>query len=134
MTDIQAWLDQGKTLAEQATEGPWYPWDRGVGWLIALSDADGGEPRLPEGFRTDLGRGEDATFIADARTRLPQALGALQAILNRHRNGGPSQGYTKGGYDEIENACTECGAIGEYGVAWPCPTVRAIQNAIGEPR
>lgn len=113
MTDMQAWLDQGRALADQATEGPWYPWDRGVGWLIALSDSDDGEPRLPEGFRTDLGRGEDAAFIADARSRLPQAIDALQAVLNLHKR-------------NIYGSCTSC-----VQNRYPCPTVRAVQNAIG---
>ena len=116
MNDIQAWLYQGKTLAENATEGPWYPWDRGVGWLIALSDSDDGEPRLPEGFRTDLGRGEDAEFIADARTRLPQALNALQAIHNLH------QPVEFVGHSATWLRCTQgC-------PTWPCPTRQALPH------
>lgn len=57
------WNDLAR-LAGEATPGPWFAWDRGVGWLIAL-DPDGDE-RLPEGLRTDLARSEDAEFIAAA--------------------------------------------------------------------
>ena len=128
MTVIRAWLDQGREIADQATEGPWYPWDRGVGWLIALSDSDDGQPRLPEGMRTDLGRGEDAAFIADARTRLPQALAAIQAVLNLHQ---PVE------VEPSETICAACSNRLPSGrfmpiVEWPCPPVEAIQAAIGD--
>lgn len=64
MTADADWIDDLERKAKAATPGPWYAWDRGVGWLIAL-DPDG-DVRLPEGMRTDLGRREDAEFIAAA--------------------------------------------------------------------
>ena len=125
MTDIQVWLDQGKTLADQATEGPWEARsseatmnDRAE-WKI-------GKHNRPQALRSVM-RGSDAAFIADARTRLPQALAALQAVLDMHR---PSTADT--GEEEIL-FCPECFDVEDVGEVdtWPCPTVQAIQNALG---
>ncbi|MFB7845486.1 hypothetical protein ACFC34_00420 [Streptomyces sp. NPDC056053] len=33
---------------------------------------------------------------------------------------------TPGSYGDIAQACTSCGTAGEYGVRWPCPTIRAL--------
>ena len=30
-----------------------------------------------------------------------------------------------------DHCCATCGAHGEYGVEWPCPTVQAIAAALG---
>ena len=123
MTDIQAWLDQGKTLADQATEGPWE----------AYQDSDRQPAGCPPEIENlvyagavetpiiDWGNGStkaDATFIADARTRLPQALGALQAILNRHKPEKPKKW--------VPVRCNHCRT------PYPCPDVRTIQDAIGD--
>ena len=138
MTDIQTWLDQGKTLADQATEGPWEadgreitqhwsrpePWQTIVGTEVAYMDyCYGGSAG---GVESD----EDASFIADSRTRLPQALNALQAVLEVHAPiDALNTQYTNG---RIPHVCTGCGQDDGRWNYWPCPTVRAIQNAIKE--
>ena len=136
MTDIQAWLDEARALADQATEGPWEadgheitqhwsrpePWQTIVGAEVAcMAYCYGGSA---EGVESD----KDAAFIADARTRLPQALNAIQAVLDLHK---PEE-YD--GYPHSPDGvmCAVC--LTEYNEyeEWPCPTVRAIQNAIKE--
>src|SRR5690625_557993 len=81
------WIDDLERKAKAATPGPWYAWDRGVGWLIAL-DPDG-DVRLPEGMRTDLGRREDAEFIAAAN---PTAILRLIEDLRRTKSGARTLG------------------------------------------
>ena len=164
MTDIQTWLDQGKALAGQATEGPWE----------AYEDSDyqpAGCPPIIEHLVyagavetpiIDWGNGStkaDAEFIADARTRLPQALNALQAVLDLHQprtiyepagdwdGEGKYEPYCVHGDDadhpdhkmidgwwqcttSPETVCNEATEGDPW--PWPCPTVRAIQDAIGE--
>ena len=59
---------------------------------------------------------------------------ALRAVLDLHCDAGPSQGYDfgpDGGYGWADHCCATCGAHGEYGVEWPCPTVRAVADALG---
>lgn len=126
MTDTQTWLDQGKALAGQATEGSWE----------AYSDSDvqyAGCPPTVENLVyagtveepiIDWGNGStkaDAEFIADARTRLPQALNALQAVLNLHKR-------------SFYGVCTECVCEDGTPIEYPCPTVETIQDAIGGPQ
>ena len=125
MTDIQTWLDQGKALAGQATEGPWEAYADSnyqpagcppiIEHLVYAGAVE--EPII------DWGNGSakaDAEFIADARTRLPQALDALQAVLGLH------QPTVFVGHSATWLRCTE----GCY--TWPCPTVQEIQDAIGD--
>src|SRR5690349_8747400 len=61
-----------------ATPGPWYAWDRGVGYMIAL-DPDG-DRVLPEAMRTDLARAGDAEFIAKARSDVPALLDEVERL------------------------------------------------------
>ena len=120
MTDIQTWIDQGKKLAGQATEGPWFtsPFEHDPVWGSVVTGGvdDHGEDYPP---CIEAGDRKDAAFIADARTRLPQALAALQAVLDMHR---PIW------VDGIEY-CKHCV---DFGGEYPCPTVRAIHDAIKE--
>lgn len=84
-------LDAIKARADAATEGPWWAWDRGVGFHIAVTFKKNqwGTPSdlLPEGSRTDIGRSEDAKFIAHARADVPALLAEverLRALADRH--------------------------------------------------
>lgn len=85
---VTAWLDRLDQLRAEATPGPWFAWDRGVGWHLAVEDPDGptndeyGRPELlPEGDRTDLARGEDAALIVAAVNDLPKLTAAIRAVL-----------------------------------------------------
>ena len=73
---------------------------------------------------------------ADARTSLPQALDALEAVLDLHRlnreDDGVCQGYTSSGYGYLDRWCVECSEQSgrEYGTPYPCPTAAAITEAL----
>ena len=139
MTDIQAWLDRGCTIADQATEGPWE----------AYEDSDvqyAGYPPIAENLVyagavetpiIDWGNGStkaDAEFIADARTRLPQALNALQAVMEIHKPYHADHYYVGMNGGSLHRFVLRCEGCEESGgvEGYPCPTVRAIQNAIKE--
>ncbi len=69
---------------QKATAGDWWAWDRGVGHHIAISEELNvwGTPvhLLPEGSRTDIGRLEDAEFIAHARQDVPDLLAEVDRL------------------------------------------------------
>lgn len=120
MTDIQTWIDEGKALTAGTTEGPWEarmdtPTMGGEIWTLRTIGKPGIKMVVNE---YQFGQG-NAQFIADARTRLPQALAALQTVLDMHR---PIW------VDGIEY-CKHCV---DFGGEYPCPTVQAIQTAIKE--
>ena len=116
MNDIQAWLYQGKTLADQATEGPWIAeFSRETGDCVIPHDAQ--STREAVATTRLLHAPADAAFIADARTRLPAALDALQAVHDMHR---------RIWVDGIEY-CKHCV---DFGGEYPCPTRRALRAAI----
>lgn len=78
-------LDAIRERADAATPGPWWPWHRGqyVGWEIAVGEPDeDGRPtaRLPDDMRTDIGRAEDARFIAAARTDVPALVDEVERL------------------------------------------------------
>lgn len=79
-------LEEIEARANAATDGPWWAWDRGVGWHIALGTPkdvdDWGHPShlLPEGFRTDISRQADAEFIAHARTDIPKLIEEVRRL------------------------------------------------------
>lgn len=84
MTGLDLDLDVIEARANAATEGPWWAWDRGVGYVIALGEPgdvdEYNRPRreLPEGMRTDIGREADAVFVAAARTDVPELAAELR--------------------------------------------------------
>lgn len=80
---VQDWLTQARDRAEAATEGPWVASLAGRG--ARVSEPSGYS--LPGCFT--CGQNEDgiyeppdAAFIAAARTDLPAALDAIQAVLD----------------------------------------------------
>ncbi|MET8648498.1 hypothetical protein [Nocardia aurea] len=75
--EFNALLAELRALSAAATAGPWFAWDRGVGYMITL-DEDGNR-RLPEGGRTDLGHRPDAELIARMRNELPGLLDRLES-------------------------------------------------------
>ncbi|WP_280320045.1 hypothetical protein [Nocardia wallacei] len=84
MTADRDLISEGREKLAAATPGPWFAWDRGVGYMLALDP--NGDVVLPEGSRTDLGRREDAEAIAWMRNNLPEILKRWEsdARLLRH--------------------------------------------------
>ena len=83
---------------------------------------------MSETTPTERGGENEAAFIADARKCLPQALAALQAVLDLHK---PEE-YD--GYPHSPDGvmCAVCLTEYDEYEDWPCPTVEAIQAAIEE--
>lgn len=80
---------------------------------------------------TDVGGWLDADFIAHAREDVPRLVTALRAVLGAH---------TPIEVEPSETLCRECSfrlPSGRYFgklTEWPCPTVRAITEALeGDP-
>jgi len=78
------WIAKRRELLDAATEGPWlYGGDDWEGATVEMpDDGSGGVAYIATGMRQGPNEGEDdAAFIADARTSLPLALDALDAVL-----------------------------------------------------
>ena len=133
MTDPRETLARIRKQADAATEGPWEhepppgPGEDPMRPICVYPKEDGGTLAYVQPLEAD------AAFIAHARTDVPDMAAALRAVLEIHQDGGESQGYTDTGtYDFMPHCCTECGSLGEYGVPYPCPTVTAIRQHLGE--
>ena len=70
------WIKRRRELLDDATEAPWVTTADGADTLSAGFNPDG-HLCLYAGFGWD----DDAALIADARTSLPAALDALDAVL-----------------------------------------------------
>lgn len=75
---------------------------------------------------------DDAEFIVSARSDVPALVAALRAVLYRHKpcpdeGMGWREDHT---YGYVGAVCGACGTPDEYGVPWPCPTVRAVEEAL----
>lgn len=110
--NVQDWLTQARDRADAATEGPWHNTMR--------PGASSGMFRvLPEGYEhfgaDEVGKVytlDDAAFIADARTRLPAALDAIQAVLDLVKHGKANETRMLGFGD------------------WPLIDARSVEDAI----
>lgn len=127
MTDrIMEWLDESQRLADQADEGPWEAYGRG-GYgrprVQSVKSLGGGGVIAHTGYGEDDERaGLDAEFIAGSRTRFPQAVAALRAVLDLHHRA--TDFFAK------DDFCAECSSFHRT-VEWPCPTLQAITDALG---
>ena len=115
---IMGWLDESQQLADDADYGLWEAYGRGgygrprVQSVKSLSS--GGIVAHTGCGNDDERAGLDARFIAESRTRFPQAVAALRAVVELHR---PMRDY--GG-----TACAECEE------PYPCLTVLAVEAAL----
>lgn len=130
-------LDAIKARAEAATDGPWvqgrfidshHTSRKSDEWKSNADEQERlsvrvGDPMGEHVARITDGDHSDAVFIAHARQDIPALLAAVEAVLELHQ---------RNMYDE----CIECLSTDEYGEAtnvdYPCPTVTAIQSALGE--
>ena len=127
MSDPTDLLGEIQDRADRATEGPWEAYSvpasrREAGYsAVGVSDT---EVQVTQ----DVGGWLDADFIAHAREDVPRLVTALRAVLGAH---------TPIEVEPSETLCRECsfrlpsgrylGKLSE----WPCPTVRAITEALG---
>ena len=148
------WIKTRRELLNAATKGPWEAdgseitqhWSLPGPWeTVASSEVVCGS-YCYGGVGRGIEHATDAALIADARTSLPRALDALEAVLARHRpvsyvataNCGlvlyevcPTC-HDKAGVhpcgcwrdeDQI-HVCADCKRV------WPCPTFDAIDTAL----
>ena len=112
---IRAWLDESQRLADQATDGPWFtsPFEHDPVWCdVVTGGVDEHEDDLPPLIEAD--NRKNAEFIAGSRTRFPQAVAALRAVVELHR---PMRDY--GG--------TVCATCEE---PYPCLTIEEVEAAL----
>lgn len=130
---IMEWLDESQRLADQATDGTWVA---EKDWL-----PDPGDSRRTlyavAAWSKELVNGiayvnkPDAEFIAEARTRLPQAVAALRAVMGLHQQAAYQRNvprrFRRTHEDHLPyRSCDGCGE------EWPCPTITAIADAFKE--
>ena len=109
-------LNEIEARANAATEGPWWADWRFTDWEVCCTVGDHGLPAL---IASDAD-GEDAEFIAHARTDVPDMSAALRAVLELHKRKVTMFNFAT--YDECEDC--ECD--------WPCPTVETIRQHLGD--
>ena len=112
-------LDAIKARAEAATEGPWRV---RTDYIPGVIEVEG--PTASNDYVAELSADKaDLEFIAHSRADIPALVAAVEAVLELHQ---------RNRYDE----CIECLSTDEYGEAtnvdYPCPTVTAIPQALGE--
>ena len=152
------WLAERARIEQAATDGPWVrEWSTPDQWWIIHGQPNPakGDDRMVCPEVATLNHREDwtadAEFIATARTALPKALAALEAVLALHQ---PVKIYAQadecGCGDEdhtiIESpqgddlcwdtptgelCCPECLDEDSGAIDYPCPTVAEIAEALG---
>ena len=133
-------LDKIEARANAATEGPWEvkPYN---GWHEASDEIDSFVGPSDATIVEQLGCGccdvglevspTDAEFIAHARTDVPALVAALRAVLELHPREVVMAADPEFGQMEDDAICAEC--IVDYKPAtWPCPTVTAIRQHLGD--
>ena len=113
MSDPHETLARIRAQVGAASEGPWMGISYPDGFLGRVIGGNGFT--VAEDFRQDA----DAEFIAASRTTVPALLDALEAVLALHR-----EDLFRG---HLSNGCRICGH-GRDG--YPCPTVKAITDAL----
>ena len=108
------YLDQIGQRIEAATEGPWSVYRTRVGTYVTRPDLLGVAREW-----SLVWQDADAEFIANARVDVPRLLAAVRAVEAVHQKRGASWPHNGGVF--------VCGADGAI---WPCPTIRALTNAV----
>ena len=125
------WINRRRELLDDASPGPWVTTADGADTLSAGFNPDG-HLCLYAGFGWD----DDAALIADARTSLPLALDALDAVLAQHRP--VSYAATANCGLVLYEVCPTCHdkarvhlhICAECNKTWPCATAEAIETAL----
>ena len=137
MTPTTPDLAELRRLAEAATPGPWAA-RYGVSWEARVC--------ATTGSLADVDSTANAELIAAAVNALPGLLDAaaerdalaakIERIRALHKSSGDAetQGYTGREYGYISPYCMGEVASDEYGVPWPCETIRALDEENAQSR
>lgn len=135
MSDPTEILTDWKAKTDAATEGPWefsfaghddyepglYPQVLKMDNGDTIIELDAGSREVNEAsgrFRYD------ADFIAVSRTAMPLLLAAVESVLALHTER-PLTPFSPAAMVGVTSECRACSR------GWPCPTVRAIESALG---
>lgn len=129
---FEQWLDKTERLDAGATYGPWR----------AISTGDKGNTFIEAEYvdvlnHDEMGHGhlrheyawmtkEDADWIAWSRTALPAAVAALRAVADLHQPRSTVTRSASGHLVDTPGPCKDCDWD------WPCPTIAAIQDTLGD--
>ena len=125
-------LDAIKERAEAATDGPW----RVISdYIPGVIEVEG--PTASNDYVAELSADKaDLEFIAHARQDIPALAAAVEAVLELHKpitdDGNSLRNWLGMGNGKPRDYCNECEVDGYTAVPYPCPTVTAIQSALGE--
>ncbi len=138
-------LEEIRARAEKATPGPWRTGGDCEEYRSAYVETtwavDGEHTELV----TDYLKPADADFIAHSRTDIPKLVAALEAVANLHYASDDEEDLFEaacgeglcrhsGRDDECPTVtitpCAECSIPGVHYIAYPCPTIRTIQEAL----
>lgn len=154
-------LDEITARCNAATDGPWAIWHSGTDYPQSVVANDDGLSLVAETFTSPKYPAADAEFIAHARADVPWLVEqvrkrdtALQAVLDLHKAHAEQVLATDCSAETCDcedgcqtvpiKVCEHCIDLGnsahhyayEEGgietVIWPCPTVRAIEDALGK--
>lgn len=130
------WIATRREIEQSATDGPWMSeWDTSDEWwtIHGQPNPTKGDDRMVCPEVATLQHSEDWTadvdFITDTRTSLPLALDALDAVLDVHQPVDALDVARRPG-QQLTQVCTGCGTDDGNWQRWPCPTVRAIEEAL----
>ena len=134
--DVRAWLDHTQKLDQAATPGPWVwsePDPEWTGDYYGVWERDEDMPPVAATHAPGEYGKADAEWIAHARTALPAAVDVLRAILDLHAFDAGDVACGNPRHTSLDVGCPECyypcqGCAEPY----PCPTVTAINEALGE--
>ena len=112
-------LDAIKARAEAATEGPWRV---RTDYIPGVIEVEG--PTASNDYVAELSADKaDLEFIAHSRADIPALVAAVEAVLELHK---------EVQWKESWPTCIHCNSGEGSPLAYPCPTVTAIHQALGE--
>jgi uncharacterized protein DUF6221 len=121
---LLARIDEDETAAKGAAKADSDHWRHSddsvyiadIGAPVAVGPYSAG---LGELTATHIARHDPARVLVECE--------AKRRIVEEHSDGGKSQGFNhRLDYVYFEHACDRCGAHGEYGVPWPCDTLKYL--------
>jgi len=130
MTDLRALLAPIRERLAAATPGPWFQGrasDRYENTREVYSERE--VSATSEDVATFIHHPEDAALIANAPTDLARLLAAIEAVAALHKpvsSGITGVPHSLADYD----VCPKCFNDDGWPVAYPCPTVAAVEAAL----
>lgn len=121
MSDPHETLAHIRALTDAASPGPWFDEERNLDepWDLTTVYYSFHNGETPDRDLVAEAAYDNAEFIAAARTTVPALVDALEAVLAIHR-----EDLFRG---HLSNGCRICGHGAD---GYPCPTVKAITDAL----